>query len=376
MLALLLPVASAFTAGSSKMVASTPRACVTRMFEGPEEKKGIDVNAFDKLTSVTRSRDVGLDRTGSIVVTDGTGSFYQSRTMFNLLNDFGRYKSIIASSDDMADAKKMLISRQGRYSGLLDVLSFHEGATPFSEAETWLAISPDESSLASQIDAAAAAGVSRIFLVVSEALKDADALDAKLKASNTKYTVMRTGPLVDVNVGGKAALKLGDLDMPVCEDVPKEDVFRFVTEALTLEEAHARQFSLCPTVNEGMVSTLKQMRMVGYERRDEIQFLLSGKVAETQEEVEVSAEEAAVQEELVMRSKAEVEAERAEELKMLLERARKRGIETAERVAFEEKEKLAKRQEMAKYYQAPPDDDAPADAGAGDAKDDDDKPQP
>merc|ERR1719269_579890 len=111
--------------------------------------------------------------------------------------------------------------------------------------------------------------------------------------------------------------------------------------------------------------------MVGYERRDEIQFLLSGKVAETQEEVEVSAEE-----ELVMRSKAEVEAERAEELKMLLERARKRGIETAERVAFEEKEKLAKRQEMAKYYQAPPDDDAPADAGAGDAKDDDDKPQP
>jgi len=126
------------------------------MFEGPEEKKGIDVNAFNKLTSVTRSRDVGLDRTGSIVVTDGTGSFYQSRTMFNLLNDFGRYKSIIASSDDMADAKKMLISRQGRYSGLLDVLSFHEGATPFSEAETWLAISPDESSLASQIDAAAA----------------------------------------------------------------------------------------------------------------------------------------------------------------------------------------------------------------------------
>ena len=51
---------------------------------------------------------------------------------------------------------------------------------------------------------------------------------------------------------------------------------------------------------------------------------------------------------------------------MLLARARQRGVETQERLAFEEKEKLAKREEMAKYYTAPPtegggDGDAPAD---------------
>jgi len=371
-----LPAISAFTAGVG--TAPVARACAVRMLDEPKTvQTTVDPNAFNKLVPVTRSREVGSDRTGSIVVTDGSGSFYQSRSVFNMLNDFGRYKSIVACSDSVVDAKKMLISRQGRYSGLLDVLSFHEGApaTAFANIETWLAINPDEAALKEQIDAAAAAGVRRIFLLVSDALTDAVAIDAQLKASSMAYTVMRTGPLIASQAEG-TALKISDLEMPVCEDVPRDDVFRFVTEALSLEEAHARGFSLCPTENEGVVSTLKQMRMVGYDRRDEIQFLLSGKVAETFDAAEVSEEEAKVQEELVLRSEAELAAEREEELKMLLGRARQRGIDTQERLAFEEKEKLAHRKEQEKYYKAPlPEDGKPTASGdEGPADDTPEKP--
>ena len=116
--------------------------------------------------------------------------------------------------------------------------------------------------------------------------------------------------------------------------------------------------------------------MVGYDRRDEIQFLLSGKVAETFDAAEVSEEEAKVQEELVLRSEAELAAEREEELKMLLGRARQRGIDTQERLAFEEKEKLAHRKEQEKYYKAPlPEDGKPTASGdEGPADDTPEKP--
>lgn len=174
------------------------------------------------------------------------------------MHDFGRYASITAVTDSVVEAKKILISRSGRYSGLLDVLGFHEGApsSAFKPGDTWLALNPEQESLAAQIDAAAAAGVTRAFLLLSEALADEETLDAKLSASGMDYTVMRTGAMVNEGSGG--GLKLGELNMPVCEDVAREDVFRFVTEALTLPEASKRSFSLCPS--EGAVSTLKQMR--------------------------------------------------------------------------------------------------------------------
>lgn len=309
-------------------------------------------------------------RSGSIVVTDGADSLYGSRTVFQQLYDFGSYKSITACSASSASAKKALLTRSARYSGLLDVLGFHEGApeAAFADADTWLAINPAEDELASQISAAASAGVGRVFLLITDMLRDSDALDAALSASGMQYTVVRTGSLVDGAPVG-SGLKLDELDVPACEDVPKEDVFRFVTEALTLDEAHGRAFSLCPSV--GLTSTLRQMRVCGYDRRDEIQVLLQGLLKE--EGVEAApptAEEAEAEAELVMRSEAELAAEREEELKMLLSRAKAKGIETQMRLQKEEKEKAEKREEMRKYYttEDKPEDKPPA------ASDDDAKP--
>ena len=196
-------------------------------------------------------------------------------------------------------------------------------------------------------------------VLCSTPLSDFAAIDAKLAASGLEYTLMRTGALVaDEAVG--LGLKLDEFEGVVCEDVPIGDVFRFVTEALTLPEAAKRTFSLCPST--GTASALKQMRLAGYERRDEVKALLLDALPDAEEAAAAAAaaalspEAAAEQEQLVLRSEAEVAAEREEELKMLLARARQRGEETQARLAHEEAERLAYRKEQEKYYKAPPGD--------------------
>lgn len=336
---------------------------------------------FKLRPSVTRSREVGTDRKGSILVTDGTDNLFASRTLLPMLNDFGRYKSIVAHSTDIVTAKKALLTREARYGGLLDVLGFAEGSLEeaFAGADSWLAVNADEAVLAASIDAAVAAGVTRVVVLLTgdgptAGLADAGALEAKLQALEPlDYTVIRTGSLVDAEVGG--GLKLADVDVPACEDVCKAEVFRFVTEALTLPEASCRLFSLCPS--EGTVPTLKQLRLSGYERRDEYQLLLSAQLREPEAEVlpeDMSEEE----KELVLRTEAELEAEREAELKALLAKARARGEATQARLAYEEKEKEAHRKEQEQYYKAPlpADDDAPpatGDADKGDTPKDDAK---
>ena len=116
-----------------------------------------------------------------------------------------------------------------------------------ASAETWLAINADESALPAQLAEAQAAGIKRCFLLFTEAgptqcPSDASALEAMLTESGLTFTVMRTGVL-EPSGGGGGGLRLGEVDQAVCAAVSKEDVFRFVTEALTLPEAAGRRVS-------------------------------------------------------------------------------------------------------------------------------------
>ena len=72
---------------------------------------------------------------------------------------------------------------------------------------------------------------------------------------------MRTGSLGKSGEGG--GLLIGEVDDAVCDEVPIDDVFRFITEAMTIPEAEGRAFSLCPSAD---ASQLKQMRLAGYSR--------------------------------------------------------------------------------------------------------------
>jgi hypothetical protein len=90
---------------------------------------------------------------------------------------------------------------------------------------------------------------------------DTAALKTALEQAAIKYTIMRTGTLGKSGEGG--GLLLGEVDDAVCEEVPIDDVFRFITEAMTISEAEGREFSLCPSAD---ASQLKQMRLAGCSR--------------------------------------------------------------------------------------------------------------
>jgi len=313
---------------------------------------------FELRPAITKSGSVTPREGPSVIVTEGNDKFYENRNMIQMLHDFGAHSAISVYGESADAAKKALLSRQARYSGLLDVLDTREGALAeaMSSADFWLAMSADESAIPEQIAAAKQAGIKRAFIVIcadgpSAALSDSEAVEKMLAESGLRYTLMRTGSLVEAADSG-GGLRIGEVDIPVCEDVSKEDVFRFVTEALTLPESEGRLFSLCPSEDS---SQLRQMRLAGYGRREEVQALLKGYISDQTAEAEVAPEP-----ELVMRSEAEVEAERAEELRGLLERARARGEATQKKLKFEEEERAKEREEQQRYYSKPPSDDGAA----------------
>lgn len=297
----------------------------------------------------------------TLVVTDGTDSFYGSRAIFQSLFDYGEFAKITAFSSSEADAKKMLLSRQARYSGLIDVLQFAEGgadalAATLGEASAWIAVNADEAAIVDQVGTASAAGIRRAFIHLSASdapSVDATKLTAALEASSMEWTVMRTGSLSKKGSGG--GLLVSELELPTCDELPMEDCHRFITEAMTITEANGRAFSLCPSADG---SQLKQMRLSGCTRRDEVEALLRGQITEqpAEEAAEEKSEDATAEEAV---SEKEKKANDEEEIKALLERARVRGIETQKRMKEEEDAKQAKRQERAAYFaqNAPPDDD-------------------
>jgi len=357
--ALLLPLlARGYVLPSAPHMVTSTRSRAANMFfesEKKAEKKTtaeVETTDFEVKSIKNHNREV-TERTGcSVVVTEGTGNFYDSRALVQMLHDFGNHKSIVALSDSAATAKKALLTRKARYSGLIDTLSFTEGS--LAAADAWLAINADEGTMPTQIEEAKAVGITRVFVLLTGSGPTdcpSPAMESMLEESGLKYTVMRTGNLVDDAPPG-GGLVLGEVDLAVCGDVSKEDVYRFVTEALTLPEAEARAFSLCPS--DATTDSLRQMRLCGYERRAEVKALLDGLISPAEAASELSEEEAAEEAELVLRSEAEVAEEREKELKMLLARARERGIATQAKMKYEEEERLKVREEMSKYYEAPP----------------------
>eukprot|EP00316_Scyphosphaera_apsteinii_P023974 CAMPEP_0119312112 /NCGR_PEP_ID=MMETSP1333-20130426/25088_1 /TAXON_ID=418940 /ORGANISM="Scyphosphaera apsteinii, Strain RCC1455" /LENGTH=341 /DNA_ID=CAMNT_0007316673 /DNA_START=179 /DNA_END=1204 /DNA_ORIENTATION=+ len=298
----------------------------------------------------------------SIIVTDGTDSFYGSRSVFQYLHDFGDYSTITACSTSVSDAKKMLLSRQARYSGLIDVLQFTEDdlGNAMVGATVWLTVNANESQLSEQLAKAQAAGIKRVFILISAdgpsaTLDDSSALQNALETTGMTYTVMRTGKLVADGAGG--GLKICDIADDGITDVSKEDVFRFITEALTLDGANGRMLSLVSSIDE---SQLKEMRLAGCDRREEVEALLAGVITEKSPEEEAGEIEAAKEEE--SKSEAEDAADREEELKALLARARQRGLEDQKKRKEEEDEKMKLREERSKYFTSESGDDESSDA--------------
>lgn len=281
-MALLALTAAAIAPLAYNVVLSSPRSSPAAAIRAPRSRAAVQ----------------SLRMAGTCLITDGTDSFYGSRNIFQVLHDVADYDKFVAFSSSVASAKKMCISRQARYSGLIDILEFAEGsdaelASAFDGVGTWLVMNGDTSALPAQVAAAGKAGVSRIFVhlaAADSAPADVGAVKTALEASGATFTLMRTGGFSKKGSGG--GLVLGEVDLPVCDEVPLEDAQRFLVEAMGLEEAHGRSFSLCPSVDQ---TQLKQMRMAGCTRAEEAAALLKGVIVEKlPEERETEAEDAAV----------------------------------------------------------------------------------
>ena len=345
MLAATLVGVCAFTIGPSAIgLATRPPQLPARLAAPPhlfESASTATPADPERSTPADPERAPVSERTGVILVTAPLAALYESRQIFQSLHDFGstyNYKEIISHSASIADSKKLLLSRNARYSGLLDVLAFREG--PLADAmpgvDAWLAINADEAELGAQLEAAKSAGIKRVFLLNYASKKapaaacDAAALEKTLAGSGLEYSVMCAGPLLDA-LRSPVGLVLEEGVGATAEALGREDVFRFVVEALTLADAADRMWSLRPTKD---LSQLKAMRAAGCSRRQEVEALLKGEITEVLAPKELTEEERAAKAAADTVTEAEAKAAKEEEYKRLFAEARKLGEETAKKKKY------------------------------------------
>eukprot|EP00307_Rebecca_sp_RCC1486_P006686 CAMPEP_0119425936 /NCGR_PEP_ID=MMETSP1335-20130426/35350_1 /TAXON_ID=259385 /ORGANISM="Chrysoculter rhomboideus, Strain RCC1486" /LENGTH=430 /DNA_ID=CAMNT_0007451515 /DNA_START=43 /DNA_END=1332 /DNA_ORIENTATION=- len=311
-------------------------------------------------------------RAGNVLVLDMTDNYYASRDIFQQLYSFGNWAKIACVTSSTTQAKKMLLSREARYSGLIDVIEIIEApdvAAPGGDAgeqlaqyDTWLLLNADESKLAAHVSAAKASGVRRLLVTISTgasggALPDAAGLERMLTESGMAYTVIRTGELSKDVLG--SPLRIDAIDTPVCAELSRADAFRVAMEALTIEDAHGKMFSLCPADSDDVSAVFKEMRFAGADRRQEVVALIRGAVEQRSSQLKEEQEKAAAKKVAAAAGapSADVDpAEAAAKSKVDVEAAFQRAQERAKRVAEEEAQRAAlldeKRKERAKTQNA------------------------
>mmetsp|Transcript_3385 Transcript_3385/g.8445 ORF Transcript_3385/g.8445 Transcript_3385/m.8445 type:complete len:457 (+) Transcript_3385:3-1373(+) len=281
------------------------------------------------------------DRTGSVLVHDAADDLYTSREIFQQLYSHGNWAKIACVTPSVTQAKKMLLSREARYSGLIDILDLIEAPTLGAAAEasaydTWVIVNTDGSKLSAQLEAAKAAGVTRLMLTLCATTLDGSVTDmvsveTKLKESGITYTLIRTGTLSKEAEGNP--LMIDAIDAASCSPLSRVDAYRVAMESLTIDGAFNRVFSLCPAVKEGKsMAVYKEMRFAGADRRQEVVALLGGAVEERAKEMDLADIKAAEKKDA---KAAEVAARNgsatssAEEIAAAFQRAEERAVRMA-----------------------------------------------
>lgn len=137
---------------------------------------------------------------GKVLVTGFLNS--KERTdqfVFDILQAQGKWEKIVAFSDSVSFAKKRLISRKSRYSGLLDVLEFEEGdkydAATMEEKlkgiSAWLCFDCEGDKIKDSVEVAKKAGVKS--MVISSTVSASDAASAGVEDALKVCSLYRQG---------------------------------------------------------------------------------------------------------------------------------------------------------------------------------------
>jgi hypothetical protein len=220
--------------------------------------------------------------------------------IFDLLNheeSAFEFTKIIAFVDDAKFAKKRLLSRSARYSGLLDKLDFIQpevaGALPEASqlegVKSWLAVLEGDNMLESckQIAAAAKAApsVENVALLLTGANElDAAACKAALAelqgGAKYKYTLVAVGKLEE-HTEGKVPYQFREFGteegtIPAGSIFSREESLRMVTELLQLESGANKAFAFAEVYNGNQTEAklIKGLREAGYARPQEIDHMI------------------------------------------------------------------------------------------------------
>lgn len=242
--------------------------------------------------------------------------------VFDLLNHEDsafEYKKFVAFVDDEKFAKKRLLSRSARYTGLLDKLEFKEaaveGALPVAAQlegiDSWLATVEANGDVVEKVKAIAALAkdaseLENLSVMVTnaagESISAADRVSVveALKDTGKDYTLLVIGKLEDRDEG-KTPYKFRNFDSDDDEEalLPEDAVFsreeavRMVTETLQLEAGanKALTFSEVLETNTTEAKLIKGLREAGYARCQEIDHLLRDGPANYQKAVDEFDEE-------------------------------------------------------------------------------------
>lgn len=219
--------------------------------------------------------------------------------IFDLLNheeSAFAFTKIVAFVDDIKFARKRLLSRSARYTGLLDKLDFAEASSPgglpsptdLEGVKSWIAYL-EGGDLPAQIKEVAAVAKSsstlqNVAILLSNAI-DVDVAAsasavAALNETGKEFTVVAVGKLED-HAEGKIPYKFAEFGtddgvLPSDAIFSRDEAVRMITECLQLNAGMNKAFSFSEVynVNATEAKLIKGLREAGYARPQEIDHML------------------------------------------------------------------------------------------------------
>ena len=269
-----------------------PPARTEQENENPEEQ----IQSYLKAPASIEAR-ANID--GAVLVSGLVKSKERSdQYLFDLLNheeSAFEFKKIVAFCDDAKFARKRLLSRSARYTGLYDKLDFVEasapGALPTKEqlegVKSWVAVLDGGDMLASVKEIGATVkgtSIENVSILLTNAF-DLDAAACKdaveaLKADGIKYSLVAVGKLADHDEGKipYQYKEFGSAEGVLASDAifSRGEAMRMFSECLQLECGvdKALTFSEVYDVNATEVKLIKGLREAGYARSQEIDHML------------------------------------------------------------------------------------------------------
>jgi len=269
----------------------------------PEEK----IQSYLKAPESVAARD-NLD--GTVLVSGWVKSKERTdQTVFDFLNNEDsafQFDKIVAFVDDAKFAKKRLISRSARYTGLMNKLDFIEATAPgdlpttaqLEGVKSWVAYAGNDLSVVKNIAALAkiAPSVENISVLITDAqmCDTAQALQAvqDLEIDGKAFTVIAVGAITETPEGNLPyqIKDFGTEDgvLPANATFSRDESLRLVTECLGLQSGvnKAMVFSEVSNVNMTEYKLVKGLREDGYTRPQEIDHMISKGAAAYEKAIE------------------------------------------------------------------------------------------